>query len=225
VNGVFITGTDTGVGKTRVAAMLVRALRAAGVDAVGFKPICCGGQEDAELLTESSGGVVPLNHVNPVWLRPPVAPYTASMIDGRVVDLALVRKTFARLRADHAAVVVEGCGGWLVPVTRDHSMADVAVEFRLPVLLVAANQLGVINHTLLTLAAIRSSGLGCAGVVLNNPHAPPPDDPAVVTNAGVLSELLSALPGGAVPLVGEIPFGTDTLPDALLKFAMHHATP
>lgn len=80
--GIFITGTDTGVGKTRVAAMLVRALRAASVDAVGFKPICCGGREDAELLAEASGGAVALNDVNPVWLRPPVAPYTAAMIEG-----------------------------------------------------------------------------------------------------------------------------------------------
>lgn len=117
--GIFITGTDTGVGKTRVAAMLVRALRAASVDAVGFKPICCGGREDAELLAEASGGAVALNDVNPVWLRPPVAPYTAAMIEGRTVDVALVREKFTQLRAAHAAVIVEGAGGWLVPVARN----------------------------------------------------------------------------------------------------------
>ena len=218
---IFITGTDTGVGKTRVAAMLVRALRAAGVDAVGFKPICCGGREDAELLTEASGGAVALNDVNPVWLRPPVAPYTAAMIEGRMVDLALVREKFAQLHGAHAAVIVEGAGGWLVPVTRDFSMADLAAEFALPVLVVAANRLGVINHTLLTLAAIRASGLKCAGVVLNRPHAPQPDDPAVVTNAGVLGELLAAQTSGeAVPLLGEIEFGSEVLPPALCKIAV-----
>lgn len=214
---IFITGTDTGVGKTRVAALLVRALRTAGTDAVGFKPICCGGREDAEELFAASGGGPALNDINPLWLRPPVAPYAAAMIEGRSVDLDLVRKTFARLRAEHAAVIVEGAGGWLVPVTRDFSMADLAVEFRLPVLVVAANRLGVINHTLLTVAAIRASGLKCAGVVLNHPHAPAPEDPAVVTNAGVLGELLAALPGGAVPLLGEVEFGAEVLPGGIVS--------
>ena len=216
---IFITGTDTGVGKTRVAAMLVRALRAAGVDAVGFKPICCGGREDAELLAAASDGALELNDVNPVWLRPPVAPYTAAMIEGRMVDVALVREKFAQLRAAHAAVIVEGAGGWLVPVTRDFSMADLAAEFALPVLVVAANRLGVINHTLLTVAAIRAHGLQCAGVLLNHAQIPAKNDAATMTNAGVLGELLGALPGGAVPLLGEIAFGADTLPAALIKLA------
>ena len=206
---IFITGTDTGVGKTRVAAMLVRALRAAGVDAVGFKPICCGGREDAEALLEASGGTVTLNEVNPVWLRPPVAPYTAAMIEGRVVDVALARKTFARLRAAHSTMIVEGCGGWLVPVARDFSMADLAVGFALPVLVVASNRLGVINHTLLTVAAVKSGGLACAGVILNHPHPPAADDAAALTNRAVLEELLD------VPMLGEIGFGAGSLPPAL----------
>ena len=214
---IFITGTDTGVGKTRVAALLVRALRAAGTDAVGFKPICCGGREDAVALAEASGETVALNDVNPVWLRPPVAPYAAAMIEGRIADLALVREKFAQLRAAHAVVIVEGAGGWLVPVTRDFSMADLAAEFALPVLVVAANRLGVINHTLLTVAAIRTSGLECAGVVLNHVCAPQPDDPAIVTHAGVLGEVLGSLPGGAVPLLGEIEFGAEVLPAALTE--------
>ena len=221
---IFITGTDTGVGKTRVAGMLVRALRSAGatrVDAVGFKPICCGGREDAELLAEASGGAVALNDVNPVWLRPAVAPYTAAMIEGRMVDLALVREKFAQLCAAHAAVIVEGAGGWLVPVTRDFSMADLAAEFALPVLVVAANRLGVINHTLLTVAAIHARGLRCAGVILNQTQPPAEGDAAVLTNAGVLGELLASLPGGeAVPLLGEVVFGAETLPSALCELAL-----
>jgi dethiobiotin synthetase len=208
---IFITGTDTGVGKTRVAAMLVRALRAAGMDAVGFKPICCGGRDDAELLAGASGGAVALNDVNPVWLRPPVAPYTAAMIEGRMVDFALVRQKFAQLRAAHSAVIVEGAGGWLVPVTRDFSMADLAAEFALPVLLVAANRLGVINHTLLTVEAIKSRGLRCTGVLLNQPLPPAEDDAAVATNPGVLGELLD------VPLLGEVAFGANALPAGVLE--------
>ena len=212
---IFITGTDTAVGKTRVAAMIVRALRAAGVDAVGFKPICCGGREDAEELQSASASAecanaITLNDVNPVWLRPAVAPYTAAMIEGRVVDVALVRETFTRLRAEHATVIVEGCGGWLVPVARDFSMADLAAEFALPVLVVAANRLGVINHTLLTVAAIRASGLVCAGVILNQVHPPAPDDAAALTNGAVLEELLD------VPLLGEVEFGEGALPESVL---------
>ena len=199
---IFITGTDTAVGKTRVAALLVRALRANGVDAVGFKPICCGGREDAEALVDASAGAVNLNEVNPVWLRPPVAPYTAAMIEGRVVDVALVRETFARLREKHAVVIVEGCGGWLVPVARDFSMG---------VLVVAANRLGVINHTLLTVAAIRVHGLKCAGVLLNQVAAPLADDAAALTNGAVLEELLD------VPLFGDLAFGADTLPTKLME--------
>lgn len=215
----FVTGTDTGVGKTRVSALLIRALRATGVDAVGFKPICCGDREDAETLATASNShpipdraAVTLNDVNPVWLRPPVAPYTASMIEGRSVDVALVRSTLSRLKGEHAAVIVEGAGGWFVPVTRDFSMADLALEFALPVLVVAANRLGVINHTLLTVAAIQASGLHCAGVILNNVHAPADDDAAVLTNAAILGELLATHPRGAVPLLGEIAFGTTELP-------------
>jgi len=211
---IFITGTDTAVGKTRVAALLVRALRANGVDAVGFKPICCGGREDAEALVEASAGAVILNEVNPVWLRPPLAPYTAAMIEGRVADVALVRETFERLREKHAAVIVEGCGGWLVPVAKDFSMGDLAAEFALPVLVVAANRLGVINHTLLTVAAIRMHGLKCAGVLLNQVVAPLADDAAALTNAAVLEELLD------VPLFGEFTFGADTLPTKLLEAAL-----
>jgi dethiobiotin synthetase len=176
---------------------------------VGFKPICCGGREDAEVLAEASGGAVTVNDVNPVWLRPPVAPYTAAMTEGRSVDVALVREKFTQLRAVHAAVIVEGCGGWLVPVTRDFSMADLAVEFALPVLVVAANRLGAINHTLLTVAAVKASGLACAGVILNHPQPPADDDGAALTNRAVLEELLD------VPMLGEIAFDAPELPPAM----------
>ena len=124
--------------------------------------------EASALNGGSGGGAVTLNDVNPVWLCPPVAPYAAARIEGRMVDVALVREKFAQLRAAHAAVIVEGAGGWLVPVTRDFSMADLAAEFALPVLVVAANRLGVINHTLLTVAAIHARGLRCAGVIFES---------------------------------------------------------
>ncbi|HEY3897992.1 MAG TPA: dethiobiotin synthase, partial [Chthoniobacter sp.] len=130
---LFLTGTDTNVGKSYVAALIVRALRGAGRNSVGLKPICCGGREDAELLHAAAEGAISLNEINPVWLRTPAAPFTASLIENRSIDLALVRESFARAREVYESVIVEGVGGWLAPITRDFSVADLAAEFGLPV--------------------------------------------------------------------------------------------
>jgi dethiobiotin synthetase len=192
----FVTGTDTGVGKTYVSALLIRGLRAAGVDAVGMKPICCGGREDAELLHSASGDAISLNDVNPVWLRTPAAPYTASMIEERMIDLDAIRETFARLRGRHRALIVEGAGGWLVPIRRDFFIADLAAEMDLPVVVVAVNKLGAINHTLLTVRDIHARGLKCAGVIFNNIGSD--DLIATTTNRGVLETLLD------VPILFEV---------------------
>ncbi len=197
MKGCFITGTDTNVGKTHIAAMMIRAKRAAGERVAGFKPICCGDRGDAELLASASE--IPVNDVNPVWLRPPVAPYTAAMMEGRMIDLALIREKFVKLGAEHE-MIVEGAGGWLVPVERNFSMADLAVEFALPVIVVVANRLGCINHTLLTIRAIRADGLKCAGIILNHPTAES-GDPAVITNRAVLEDIMD------VPVLSEVAFG------------------
>ncbi len=195
---LFITGTDTGVGKTYVTTRLLRGLRAQGMDAVGFKPLCCGSRDDAEALRAASDNALPLNEVNPVWLRAPTAPYTASLIENRAVDLALIRETFARLRARHATVIVEGVGGWLVPILLDFTMADLAAEWRLPVIVVVGNRLGALNHTALTVRAVHAAGLACAGLILN--AGVPPAGPNVggddetlarATNSGVLGEWLN----------------------------------
>jgi dethiobiotin synthetase len=209
----FVTGTDTDVGKTWVSVELVKAWREKGTDVVGMKPIACGDRTDAELLQAVSGGGMGINEVNPVWLRPAVAPYTASMIEERAVDLALIRETFAILKARHGSIVVEGAGGWMVPILRDYAVADLAVELCLPVLVVAANRLGVLNHALLTVDAILARGLRCAGVVLNRPDFAAEEDAAQVTNAGVLEELLASR---GVPLLGEIEHGAKRLPARLL---------
>lgn len=201
---LFITGTDTDVGKTFVSALLVRALRAAGIDAVGMKPICCGDRIDAELLHEASEGAAELGEINPVWLRTPAAPYTAAMVEERTIDLALIRESFAKLRARHEVVIVEGAGGWLVPITADFFVADLAVEFALPVVVVAANKLGALNHTLLTVDSIAARGATCAGVIFNNTSDAAPDT-ATATNAGVLESILK------VPMLAEIAHGQRTL--------------
>ncbi len=175
----FITGTDTSVGKTFATGLLLRHLRARGADCVGFKPICCGSRDDAEKLHLASGGDatgLSLNEVNPVWLRTPAAPYTAAMIEGRTVDLAAAREAFARLRERHRdGVLVEGVGGWLVPITRDFTVADLAVELALPVIVVVKNRLGALNHTALTVRDIQRRGLQCAGLIFNDGPDPLPD--------------------------------------------------
>ena len=192
----FVTGTDTGVGKTYVTTRLVHGLRARGVDAVGFKPLCCGGREDAEALHEAAGGALALNEVNPVWLRAPAAPYTASLIENRTIDLDLVRETYRRLCERHATVLVEGVGGWLVPIQQDFTTADLAAEWGLPVVIVVGNRLGSLNHTALTVRAIRAAGLECAGLVFNagasSPSEPTADDQTLAraTNRGVLETWL-----------------------------------
>ena len=196
---LFLTGTDTNVGKTFVAALLVRALRSAGRNCAGLKPICCGGREDAELLHAAADGTIPLNEINPVWLPTPAAPFTASLIENRTIDLDLIRESFGRTRSAHESLIVEGVGGWLVPITRDYGVADLAAEFGLPVAVVVANRLGALNHALLTIAAIRARGLQCAGLILNHPS--PEEDIATATNRGVLEEL------AGVPILFEIAHG------------------
>ncbi|MEP6670804.1 MAG: dethiobiotin synthase [Chthoniobacter sp.] len=196
---LFLTGTDTNVGKSYVAALLVRALRAAGRGCVGLKPICCGEREDATLLHAAADGAITLNDVNPVWLRAPAAPYTASLIENRAVDLALIRESFARARSAHESLIVEGAGGWLVPITRDYFVADLAAEFGLPVAIVVANRLGALNHALLTVAAVRARGLECAGLIINHPSAE--EDIATTTNRGVLEEM------AGVPILFDIAYG------------------
>ena len=197
---LFLTGTDTNVGKTFVSALLVRALRKSGVDCVGMKPICCGERADAEELHAASDAAIPLNDVNPVWLRTPAAPYTAAMIENRAIDLALIRDTFARLRAEHRSLIVEGVGGWRVPIARDFFISDLAREMGLPVAVVVANKLGALNHALLTVESVRASGCACAGIILN--HATSVEaDVAGITNRGMLEDILN------VPILHEIAHG------------------
>ncbi len=187
----FITGTDTDVGKTFVVSLWIRALRASGLDAVGMKPICCGDRGDAEALYEASEKAASLNDINPIWMRTPVAPYTACAVENRLIDIGQILENFAKLRAAHRSVLVEGAGGWLVPIRRDYFVADLAVDFDLPVVVVVRNRLGALNHTLLTVRDIRRSGLTCAGLVLNNMDEG--DGVASVTNRSMLEEL-SELP-------------------------------
>jgi dethiobiotin synthetase len=205
---LFVTGTDTGVGKTRFCSLLVKALRSRGVNAVGMKPFCCGEREDAELLHAACAQTVDIALINPVWLRVPAAPYAACLVENRLLDLDAARAAFAALSSAHDLVVVEGVGGWRVPLRADFCTSDFAAELGAPVLVVSANKLGTLNHTQLTVDAIRNRSLPCLGVVLNQLHAVE-GCPAAVTNAAVLEHILD------VPLLGELPLNASELPPPL----------
>ncbi len=166
-NAIFITGTDTGVGKTFVATHLIQSLRETGKSVGGFKPIECGGRDDAKaLLAASSDSTLLLDTLNPVWSEEAIAPAACSSLE-KPIPFAPILESFEKLRASHDFVVVEGAGGWLTPLDEKRTMADLAVALDLPVLIVSADRLGVLNHTLLTVAAVSATGLKCSQVVLN----------------------------------------------------------
>ena len=188
---VFVTGTDTGVGKTRFTVWLLECLGQRGMRCAGYKPICCGDRDDAMRLRAASCPGLTIDDVNPVWLRTPAAPLTAAQTEGRKIDLPVLREGFARLSSRFDFVAVEGVGGWMVPITTRYFSNDLAVDLRLPVIVVAENRLGCLNHILLTVHAIETAGLKCAGVVLNDLAKEP--DLAMTTNAETLRSCL-ALP-------------------------------
>jgi dethiobiotin synthetase len=190
--GLFITGTDTGVGKTHTLTQLLRLLRGSGVSCAAMKPICCGDRRDAELLLAASREGLTLDEVNPVSLKTPVAPLAAALAEKVDIDIGAVLNAFAQLQERVDQVFVEGVGGWLVPIRPDYFVADLAVDMKLPVLVVAQNRLGYLNHAALTVQSVVDHGLNCAGVV-----PPSLNDPAMRTNRDILGTIINApiLPG------------------------------
>jgi dethiobiotin synthetase len=210
VRGLFVTGTDTGVGKTVVACVLAERLRERGVDVGVMKPIETGvgaqGPLDAIALAEAAGVDDPLERICPVRLELPAAPDVAAAAEGRAIDLGLVRDAWAALRARHEIVLVEGAGGLLVPIAPDFTMAELAAELALPLLVVARGRLGTVNHTRLTLEVAAARQLAIAGVVVS--HGPIPLSSADTANLGslrrwlgpsLLGELPPLEPGAAAP--------------------------
>jgi dethiobiotin synthetase len=184
----LVSGTDTGIGKTFCGCGLIRAARAAGVKCSGMKPFCTGDTSDVELIAAASGNDIPHHLLNPVWLRPPLAPYAAAMLENRPIDITAVKEAYHELAAKHDLVLVEGAGGLLVPILRDYNFRDLAIDLNLGVILVAPNRLGVINHVLLNAESIANSGLRLVLLILNEPDPKP--TLATQTNPSILEELL-----------------------------------
>jgi dethiobiotin synthetase len=184
MRGLFITGTDTGIGKTALTCAILRGLRSAGRDAVGFKPAAAGverlpagpdgaerdGWSDAEALLEASGGTAcgeTIETLCPIRLRAPLAPHLAARAEGRQVNLDEAWRALNGLGARHEVVVAEGAGGLLVPLDERTTVLDFILAWGRPVVVVAHDGLGTINHTALTVRELQRSGAAVAGVVLN----------------------------------------------------------
>ena len=173
---LFITATDTDAGKTYATAGLVRALRATGRDAVAMKPIASGfdsgpdGPVNADLqaLAAAADGALPAADLNIYAFEPAIAPHRAAALAGVEIELAPILAAFARVSAGHADVLVEGVGGFAVPLSSTLMLADLARALDLPLLLVVGVRLGCINHALLSAAAIRAAGLPLVGWVANH---------------------------------------------------------
>jgi dethiobiotin synthetase len=204
---VFIAGTDTGVGKTHASCALLHALRHAGHDAVGMKPVASGCVDAGEglrnddalaLLAAGSDPALPYRRVNPMALRQPLSPHLAAASEGVTIQLPPLREAFDQLQATHDRVVVEGVGGWLVPLAPGVSAADIPRQWRLPVILVVGLRLGCLSHALLSARAILADGCELLGWIGNRID---PSMAAVEANLATLAELLPA------PCLGVLPHG------------------
>jgi dethiobiotin synthetase len=211
MRGIFVTATDTGVGKTEVACGLVRGWRARGLDVVAMKPaqsgVVAGEPSDADRLREATGDVDPPDLVCPYSFAAPLAPAVAARLAGAEISLARIVDAARALAARHAALVVEGAGGLLVPLGATETYADLAIALGLPVLVVARAGLGTVNHAALTAEALRARGLAIAGFVLN--RATDAADPSEPHNAAEIERLT----GGRV--LATVPW----LPDAAARAA------
>jgi dethiobiotin synthetase len=198
--GLFITATDTGVGKTEVACALVRGHRARGLDVGAMKPAQSGHEpgeaSDADRLRAAAGEADPAELVCPYTFAAPLAPAVAARLEGQSVSLPRILEAARALAARHAALVVEGAGGLMTPLTDRETYADLAVALGLPVLVVGRAGLGTVNHLALTCEALRARGLAVHGIVLNrlSPSGDPsePHNPAQIerlTGSRVLASL------------------------------------
>ena len=201
--GCFVTGTDTGVGKTLVSAALVHKLAATGLRAAGMKPLAAGAElrdgqlwnEDVSMLTAQASVPLPTELICPLMFREAAAPHIAAALEDRRIDSDTVMTAYRRIAEQVDALVVEGVGGFRVPLTDQLDTADLASAMRLDVILVVGLRLGCLNHALLTAEAIAARGLTLAGWVANQID---PEMPHQAANLDALSQRLPA------PLLGVV---------------------
>lgn len=208
--GIFITGTDTGVGKTFVATGLLKALRELGHDVCPMKPLETGCRfrkgelvpEDTLKLIKAARIKEPLDLINPYRFRQPLAPAIAAEAEGRVISRKRIISSYKKLSNRHNMIIVEGAGGIMVPVKKKYFIIDLVKDLNLPVLVVARAGLGTLNHTLLTLEAAKNRGTEVAGVMINC-SSKIKNDASIRTNPEVIER------SGGVPVVGTVPYFGD----------------
>ena len=202
--GYFVTGTDTGVGKTTVSCALLRAFAVQGHKVIGMKPIAAGVENgkwlDVEQLLAASNVNLTRQQINPYAFEPPISPHLAAQQASKEIDLTVIQQAYQALRTQVDRVVVEGAGGFLVPVNQHQTGADLAQALNLPVILVVGMRLGCLNHALLTAQAIRIAGLPLAGWVAN---CVDPQMRVLEENIATLEQRL------ACPLLGVLPFDSE----------------
>lgn len=217
--GFFITGTDTGVGKTIITAALIKAAKFLCLSACGMKPIetgCLKSESkvkssklkvkeevlipsDGMFLKEIAGTNDSIDLVTPIRFQNSLAPFPASEIEGITVDIDKIKKAYSELSKKYNAIFVEGIGGLLVPIKKDYSLLDLARDFGLPIIVVSRPGLGTINHTMLTVNYAIKEGLTVAGIIIN--HSQPTEGSlAEETNPEVIKQL------STVPLLGIFPY-------------------
>jgi len=215
----FVTGTDTGVGKSLVAAALLHACRARGYSTAGMKPVAAGCElvdgewrnEDVETLIAASSVAAPRELVNPYLFRPAIAPHIAAAEASALISSAHIAHCYSQLTNLAQSIIVEGAGGFLVPLGKTEDMGDLAKALGLPVVLVVGMRLGCLNHALLSTEAIHARGLTLAGWVANRID---PGMPRFDENLQTLQEMLAA------PLLGVLPYFQQ--PDAHAAAACLH---
>ncbi len=205
--GIFIAGTDTGVGKTVIAGALTIALKDMGYSAGVMKPVETGCRKsgkklipsDSIFLKKASGSRDSLELINPYRFKRPLAPAVASELEGVRIDISHILKTYNTLRKRHDIVIVEGAGGILVPVYKDYLFIDLIRDMESPIIIVARPGLGTINHTLLTIRCAQEYGVPVIGFIINHTKSSR-SDPSEKTNPLVIKRLSN------VPLIGNFPF-------------------
>jgi len=232
--GFFITGTDTGVGKTVIAGALLLVIRSLGISVCGMKPIETGCMKSENVVQKAESRVkdtllIPadgmflkeiadmddsIDVITPIRFEKPLAPFPASEIEGIPVDIDKIKKAFKDLLKKYDLVVVEGIGGLLVPIKRDYFVLDLAKDFELPIIIVSRPGIGTINHTLLTVNYAMKEGLNVAGIIINYSR-PPEKTLAEETNPKVIRQI------SPVPIIGIFPYledlGRSTIERAAVK--------
>ncbi|MBI3399494.1 MAG: dethiobiotin synthase [Deltaproteobacteria bacterium] len=217
--GFFITGTDTGVGKTFITAGIAVVLKEKGVDVGVMKPIetgCPGkdeklGPQDALFLKKAAGLSGDIDLINPYRFKAFLAPSIASRLENKSVDLKKIKECYDKLASQHKLMLVEGVGGLLVPLNETETVADLVKLLKLPLIIIAASRLGTINHTLLTVRYAQSIGIEVKGIILNYPAFSV--DESLSTNQGEVKRLTG------LPIFGELPFcDADRAPKMVKKY-------